>query len=55
MLGQFVLEGQDTGRRAEEEVLGQTKARDPKALRGEDIHKHRRSGRSCNRGRESPG
>jgi hypothetical protein len=52
---QVISEGQDTRRRAEEEVLGQTKARDPKALRGDDVHRHRRTGWSYNRSGESFG
>jgi hypothetical protein len=50
MPGQIVSEGQDTKRRVEEEVLGQTKARDPKALRGENVRKYQRIGWSCNGG-----
>jgi hypothetical protein len=45
-----VSEGQDTRRRAEEEVVSQTKARDTKALRGENVRKYRKIGWSCNGG-----
>ncbi len=55
MTKQVVSEGKNTRCRAEEEIPGQTKARDPKVVCGEDVCRHRKIGWSYNGGRKSSG
>jgi hypothetical protein len=55
MTRQVVSKGANTRCRAEEEIPSQTKARDLKAVCGEDVCRHRRISWSCNKGRKSFG
>jgi len=54
-LDKLFRKGKVAGSGAEEEILGQTKAKNPEVVCSANICRHRKVGRNCHRGGESSG